>query len=315
MHHTPSGPVDVIPAYIPVRSEPRSLTPNAQYRPRLWDAVVRPSSRDARPRQERDSLRSRSQEGRPGSRRNKRYTNSQALVRSLHRVMAARGEELPFNILEGSNGLMIDDSLYEPEIRRSAFFLLWEREGPEAALDAWTAAENAPRQAPAKRPSEKHIHQQRDQELRRVFGDIFSFVANDQEVFTLVEQLELQAVQAFSADGELAADCWQFLWNGSSLDIQSGNCPANEIEVVGLDAGLRKIVHRLAEVLGLRSESHVVDPIESLDAVHCKTIVLRPPRTRIDSTGSWKAPFPVAQTLRKISDVRSISQLSNMKPC
>eukprot|EP00913_Durusdinium_trenchii_P017866 g16789.t1 len=80
-----------------------------------------------RRKQERDSLRSRSKEGRPGSRKHRRYTHSVDLVNSLRRVM-----DLPSDV----------DAVEEerPQARPSAFYRLLESEGPNA-LEVWAAAE------------------------------------------------------------------------------------------------------------------------------------------------------------------------------
>merc|ERR1719433_328291 len=60
------------------------------YTPTLWRMH---QQREERPRYERDSLRSRSKEGRPGSRKHRRYTRSVEVSGVLRKAMALAGEE------------------------------------------------------------------------------------------------------------------------------------------------------------------------------------------------------------------------------
>lgn len=269
----------------------------AFYRPLLW----RVGSRERQPKQERDSLRSRSKEGRPGSRKHRRWSHSVELVGSLRKLMVARGED---NLPEDVDGV----ADVRAEQRPSAFYRLMEHEGPETALDAWADAESRRRrreespgreQRRAERPkAPTTLAEERRRVVRRAFGDCWQYVSRDQSVQDLIVKLEDGANKAFGSkqcketDAELE---WLVNWTGEELATEAGSPPAQEMKLLGLDGVQRKVVHNLASLLGLRSESVVLDSFS--DELQ-KALTLRPLRhLNCGAESNWIAPFSVAQVL------------------
>lgn len=283
--------------------ERRGSPPPPLYKPTLWGAHVL-NQREGRPKQERDSLRSRSKEGRPGSRKHRRYTHSMELVGSLRRAMARCGE--PSDHVSG------DPDSINVEVTRdwrpSAFYQLLEYEGPNGALDAWAAAENARR--PASRPHVSRtkdpvkIAEENQRAVRRALGDSWQFVRESGSMQDFIQQLEQATARAFGAaeskDGlspeeQAVALSWLLAWDGESFETKSGAPPTIEMAVLGLAPGHRKVVHQLAQLLGLRSASRLLD--EGRGEVGDKVLTIRPPRSRCGAAGAWEAPFSVSQVL------------------
>jgi len=266
----------------------------SMYRPLLWaQARQRSDSREDRPRQERDSLRTRSREPRPGSRKHRRWGNSLQLVDSLRRVMAATGDD----DLEEDD---LQPGLHEN--RRSAFYQLMEQEGPSGALDAWADAENASSKALPSQPREKRTSvtvAENERTVRRVFSDTWQFIHGNECAHDLLLKLEDEAVRAFgtnfqkaSSEDEIAVALqWLLSWDGESLQTTDGAPPAHEMEITGLTPTQRKVAHQLARALGLHSESRD-------GALDEKVLALRPPRSRMcGAEAAWKPPFSVASVL------------------
>mmetsp|Transcript_52851 Transcript_52851/g.114249 ORF Transcript_52851/g.114249 Transcript_52851/m.114249 type:complete len:336 (-) Transcript_52851:165-1172(-) len=312
----------VTPLFVPRRVASLSPDPLATPQHRFWAARLAVAGGwpgCERPKQERDSLRSRSKEGRPGSRRHRRWTRSQELTGSLRRAMTACGEDA-----EG-----VDRAKQEAgvealgEVRPSAFYKLLEHEGPARALDAWAASEAA-------RPERKSSPRRRELReedkavaVRRAFGDIWRFVRNDVTSRGLLEQLENGAIRAFGTgasaesiansevqdEAEPKADQgeeksavsdepWLLRWDGSTLLTEAGAPPAAKLEVMGLGPHHRKVAHQLARALDLLSESHLGGPGGTE-----KVLALRPPRGRRScGLGSgWAAPLSVTRVLAAVA--------------
>lgn len=202
------------------------------------------------------------------------------------------------------------------EYRPSAFYRLLQQEGPEGALEAWAAAEAATR-APS--PSRKRggdarassrgrsppRAQQAEQLVRRAFAGSWAFVRGSDSARKVLAELEEGASRCFAAAAPSAApataatETWRLAWDGDaeSFDTVAGEPPAGEIEILGLTPQQRKVAHILARVLGLISESRVLDGLlaevadEGGDG---KVLVLRPPRRRC-GPAAWAAPFSVAR--------------------
>lgn len=273
----------------------------AFYKPALWQLGT--SSRESRPKQERDSLRSRSKEGRPGSRKHRRWTRSVELVGSLRRVMAASGEVGP----TGDDADGVTDQGHH-ELRPSAFYRLLEHEGPGQALEAWAAAEASRGHSPRARARNTRtkdaaqIREERERAVRRAFGETFQWLQRDTYSQELLAEIEVLVEKAFGScehepgfpvqEADAAAEDapWLVCWDGEVLLTKSGAPPASELELLGLDAPQRKVVHQFARVLGLHSESR---------GTAAKVIALRPTRgSRCGPRqGRWHAPFSVSQVL------------------
>jgi len=242
-------------------------------------------------------------EGRPGTRKNKRWMNGRALVHSLRSAMAACGED----------GAALDEEKIASlvpslEHRPSAFYQLLKLEGPESALDAWAAAEASRRERPRSRPrastrngaESSAASSRNEQAVRRAFSDTWGFIRKNSSTRELVTKLETTAGRAFSTPGQLILDSWQLAWDAESemLDTMSGEPPAGEIEIYGLSASERKVVHQLARVLGLHSESRILDGLlEEVAEGDGKALALRPTRRHCGKATVWAAPFSVAQVL------------------
>jgi len=208
-----------------------------------------------RRKHERDSLRSRSKEGRPGSRKHRRYTHSVDLVNSLRRVMVSRGEEnLPTDIDE------VEEET--PQAHPSVFYRLLESEGPNA-LEVWAAAEAAKRgrsPRPRRRPKDAAwMAEEHGRQVRRTFRDNWQYLSQSQSSQELIAKLEDVAKVAFGNDFQAEEMLWQLLWTGEDLATKAGAPPAHEMQLEGLDASERKVVHQLARLIGLHSESRLLE--------------------------------------------------------
>eukprot|EP00928_Gymnodinium_smaydae_P038970 TRINITY_DN26743_c0_g1_i2.p1 TRINITY_DN26743_c0_g1~~TRINITY_DN26743_c0_g1_i2.p1 ORF type:complete len:354 (+),score=55.30 TRINITY_DN26743_c0_g1_i2:963-2024(+) len=240
-----------------------------------WTAFARIRSLSGeRAKQERDSLRSRSHEGRPGSRKNNRWVQSRALVHTLRSAMAACGEDGTAADVES---IVAAEA---KEFRPSAFYRLLQREGPECALDAWSAAEASvaqPTQEPRRARSRPRLRttthgaaegdgsagsQPAEHTVRRAFDGLWTYVRSSDAVQKLLSDLEDRAAQAFSSSTPRGdVEPWRLCWDGEArvLSPVSGDSLTLEIEVIGLAGMERKVVHRFARALGLVSESFEED--------------------------------------------------------
>lgn len=283
----PSVPLGVVQ----VVSDAQVRQPGAIYTPMLWQ--LRTSSRE-RPRQERDSLRSRSKEGRPGSRKHRRWTRSVELVGSLRRVMAKFGEDHHY----GDDADNFVDQV-RPQARPSVFQQLLESEGP-GALEAWERAE-ASRRSPRGRRHPKdavQLAEEQHRAVRRAFGENFQWIQRSSICQEMLADIEVHLAKAFATMPDMilespqdAEQTWLLLWDGIGLTTKSGSPPAAQLELSGLDSMQRKVVHQLARVLGLHSES-------VLDTETQKVVCLRPTRaSRCGLRGSWSVPFSVSKVL------------------
>lgn len=272
-------------------------------RPMLWSAAARfRSVSSEKPRQERDSLRHRSLEGRAGSRKNKRWVTDRMLTQTLRRAMEACGEDAAD--LEG----LLERGGPVPAHHPSVFYDLLQSEGPENALEALDSAEAAsrgPRRARS-RPRHGESAQIAEGQVRRAFSDTWQYVRACSPARELLTQLEAGAARAFGApDAPADEEAWQVAWDGDAkeLDTMAGQPPAGEMEIYGLTAPERKVAHQLARVLGLHSESHECDELvaEVLGGDR-KAVTWRPPRTRreragLPGGGPWSPPFSVSRVL------------------
>lgn len=280
----------------------RSLSPPGNLHARLW------SVRGDRPPQQRDSLRSRSKEGRPGSRRNHRWLRNEELVGSLRRVLAKTGEDGAMLVDEDGNVRGVNTP---PEQRHSAFYRLLELEGPENALEALTAAEGAREtaQRPERAKGPQRLLEQQERAIRRAFSGSWAFINANEAVQELITQLESQATRAFSGwarevgDADAEALLWCLLWDQetASLSTKTGAPPADEMAIVGLEPHERKVAHQLARVLGLHSSSksrdEYGDSFGRSGLQDEKVVAMRVPRNRCGSEGPWSSPASVAQVL------------------
>jgi len=286
--------------------------------PTLWRMNMQ---REERPKPQRDSLRSRSNEGRPGSRKHRRWAHSQDFIGSLRKAMRANGESC-----EGVDFENWEDRLLIKQ-EPSAFYKLMEAEGPKNALEVWAAAESArgrPRSRPRQRPqrTQAQVAEQNERAARQVFGDSWSYIVKNECSRDFLTDLEVKAVKAFSSQerpgGEdlqadskeekkvdndvqntgdqwnlLAHEQWLLSWDGSALTTKSGSAPADEIAIEGLDGVWRRTAHQFARVLGLHSESRQ----EAGAPGDGKVMVLRPPRRQVAGGRMWSAPMSLAGLL------------------
>lgn len=273
--------------------EARATAVSSLYRPRLWEVGRRESPQ----RYPRDSLRSRSQEGRPGTRKNRRWEHSVEIARSLSRVMARCGEEW--------NG-EIEEAGYEH--KPSAFYRLLEMEGPDRALELLTEAESS-RRSPARReprasnPAKKAAEDERT--CRQVFSDSWNQIRGNVSLQELLTQLEGGAERAFSnaaETGNIPSLLWLLLWDADRVALETyfGSPPASELAIVGLTSQQRKVVHQFAKVAGLHSESRPLDDYAEVPnglVENAKVMALRPPRGRRCGDGGWVAPVSVVRVL------------------
>lgn len=258
-------------------------------RPKAWAQEYQGRSRAQRPTQDRDSLRSRSRQGRPGSRKYKRWQHTTILVGRLRQVMYEAGEELT-----DTDGEL--DAQPGPKQKASAFQKLVDKEGPECALDILKDAEvkRSLREPRAKSP-DQHRRDQLVQVRRAFAGPSFRWMAGDPAVRKIIASLEDSCRQAFCVeDATLELELsWELLWDPDHAEFvtKSGGPPAKTIEVIGLTASQRKLVHLLARALSLNSDSgasgYSDDPED-------KVLTLRPTRGQT----AWRPPVvSVAQVL------------------
>lgn len=284
----------------PVRESPPPVS--SETRPPLWTAAARFRSLSGeRPKQERDSLRNRSQEGRPGSRKNKRWIHDREITRTLRRAMAACGEDG-----DGDLEDLIETGGPVPMNRPSVFYRLLQHEGPEGALEAWASAEGARRgpRARSRPPAADVAARRAEDQVRRAFSDTWQYIHGSVPTRELLTKLEGGAARAFSEACRPSEEAWQLAWDGdsASLDTVAGEPPTGEMEVFGLTAQERKVAHQLARLLGLHSESRECDDFRGVSRGDGKALAWRPPRSRQRCHGAaadaaWAPPFSVAQVL------------------
>eukprot|EP00929_Paragymnodinium_shiwhaense_P007622 TRINITY_DN111532_c0_g1_i1.p1 TRINITY_DN111532_c0_g1~~TRINITY_DN111532_c0_g1_i1.p1 ORF type:complete len:348 (-),score=78.62 TRINITY_DN111532_c0_g1_i1:65-1108(-) len=275
-------------------------------RARLLSATARLRSLSGsreRPRHERDSLRNRSQEGRPGTRRHKRHEHSRLLIHSLRNAMAKCGEGGAAALSWTEEELLSHASQMRPEHRPSAFYRLMEFEGADNALDAWEAAESY-RARPRSRErvqKKKDANAEAELAVRREFSDTMAFLKSSGASRELLAKLEACAVEAFKTlEGRKEAESWQLSWDHEEqlLDTTSGAPPALEMEVLGLSPMDRKVVHQLAKVLGLHSESRQLQgALAEVAEGDGKAVALRPTRRQCAEKSSWTPRFSVSKVL------------------
>lgn len=278
------------------------------YTPTLWHAQQR--QRDGQPKQERDSLRSRSKEGRPGSRKHRRWTRSQELVGALRKAMDAHGDErAAADVVAAEDRLLF-------EWRPSAFYRLLECEGPSGALEAWAAVESRrrPRSRPrANRPkSDSQVAEENERAVRHAFGGNWQYINGSDAAKDLLVELEKMAISAFgSAPPEEmppAPGCgdstttppWTVHWDGATMTTAAGAPPAAELAVLGLEPAQRKLVHQLARVLGLHSESRAAGESPSCAAAlggDGKAVALRRPKGQCAPGSTWVPPLSLSRVL------------------
>lgn len=255
-------------------------------RPKAWAQQYEGRDRQ-RPQQERDSLRSRSRQGRPGSRKYKRWQHTTILVGRLRQVMYDGGEELTDTDGEA-------DAQAGPVQRPSAFQKLIAKEGPDC-LDTLREAEakRALREPRAKSPDQRR----RDEikQVRRAFaGPSFRWIASDPAVRKIIAWLEDACKKSFYVHDAMTElePSWTVCWDPDYAEFvtQSGGPPAKTIEVLGLTGSQRKLVHLLGRALALHTESTEAGYSDEPDV---KMLTLRPPRGQ-----TWRpAQLPVAQIL------------------
>lgn len=259
----------------------------------LWNAHLSGRGREERPRFERDSLRNRSVEGRPGSRKHRRWTRSVEIMGSLRKAMAKCGEDP--NITD-AEALELEN---EVEWRPSAFYKLLELEGPNA-LEVLEAAESTPSRP--RHPREKgaaQLAEEHERRVRRTFSDTWQFLQGNDSARELLAKMEKEVPRAFGTKSEgddVAALLWMLHWDGDALETRFGAPPANEMAIGGLNPTFRKVAHQFARICGLHSESRIVDGPQG--AQENKVIALRPPRNGGDC--AWVAPLSVAKVLASV---------------
>jgi len=213
---------------------------------------------------------------------------------SLRRAMAKCGEDGTDIDLEA---LILEQETAAHEWHPSAFYQLLEQEGPGHALEVWEAAEDARDHRQQQRPKrDTQTAEQNARSVRRAFADTWQFIQGDRSAQELLTNLEAEAARAFGPEmGQKAlAMMWMLAWDGMALQTKFGSPPAGEMLVDGLTPTQRKMAHQLARVIGLHSESRVIN--SGVD--DGKVVALRPPRARRCGTSScWVAPFSVAQVL------------------
>lgn len=269
------------------------------YTPTLWQARLRQNSNE-RTRPERDSLRSRSNEGRPGSRKHRRWTRSQEVVRSYRRIFALADDFTDADI----EALVKSQQLIEH--RPSVFYRLLEHEGPARALEVWEAAERGrrPRSRPRRAKTEAQVKLEAARCARTAFGHNWSYLQSQAAPKEFLLQLEELTTRAFAlgdwTDVAMPDDLtpqtqpdWSLHWDGCSFETSFGGPPACEIAISGLDPAQRKFVHQFSRLLGLHSESRS----EPRCRDHGKVLLLRPPQRYAASGQAWKASFSLSSLL------------------
>eukprot|EP00439_Symbiodinium_sp_Y106_P085485 s481_g28.t1 len=135
--------------------------------------------------------------------------------------------------------------------------------------------------------------------VRRAFRENWQFLARSQSSQELIAKLEELTEVAFGKTRGLEAEdllMWQLLWTDGDLATEAGAPPADEMLLMGLNATERKVVHQLARLIGLHSESRLLDDGQEGDETKPdKALALRPPRSLRCRAGSWAAPFSVSQ--------------------
>eukprot|EP00419_Tripos_fusus_P010661 CAMPEP_0172663750 /NCGR_PEP_ID=MMETSP1074-20121228/6138_1 /TAXON_ID=2916 /ORGANISM="Ceratium fusus, Strain PA161109" /LENGTH=333 /DNA_ID=CAMNT_0013479795 /DNA_START=57 /DNA_END=1058 /DNA_ORIENTATION=+ len=277
----------------PTEKRHSSPSPLPPYKPVLWGLHI-DGARTRRPSHERDSLRNRSREGRPGSRKNRRWSHSVDMVNALRRTMAANGESTE-NLTMDADGNVIGIPV-KVEWQPSVFYRLLELEGPDGALEAWEAAEmrRRPRSRPRVKSSAK-INEEKEQTTRRAFGgSVWQFVMRNESAQDLLRELEQLTTDAFGHSKQKRSPQWLLRWNGESLEAEDGAPPAEEVAISGFGPMLRKLVHSYASVSGLHSTSQLIEG--GLENSQEKLIILKPPRSSAEGGDEdWVAPFSVAQ--------------------
>lgn len=276
------------------------------YTPTLWRMHAQ---REERPRYERDSLRNRSKEGRPGSRKYRRYTRSVEVTGVLRKAMMASGEDSTVVMDPDSH----DGQLRLEEQGPSHFYRLMEAEGPRRALEVWEAAElerRRPRSRPRReRPkTEAQVVEQNLRDARHVFGDAWRYVTDNADAKDLLLGLEDTAARAFSAPSaaKSSGEEWLLKWDGAALKTEAGGPPADELAIVGLPGMERRLVHSLARLLGLLSHS-TEDESSCRDGGrrsggrggrggdrNGKVLTVRPPRGRCADGPAWVPPLSLS---------------------
>ncbi|CAE7244561.1 unnamed protein product [Symbiodinium sp. CCMP2592] len=97
---------------------------------------------------------------------------------------------------------------------------------------------------------------------------------------------------------------WQLLWTDGDLTTEAGAPPADDMLLMGLNATERKVVHQLAGLIGLYSESRLLDDGQEGDdtkpdkVLPPQALALRPPWSLRCRAGSCAAPFSLSQVLK-----------------
>ncbi|CAE8642106.1 unnamed protein product [Polarella glacialis] len=137
--------------------------------------------------------------------------------------------------------------------------------------------------------------------VRRAFRDTWQFLSRDTSSQELIAKLEAVAENAFAAGAVDKEELlWLLSWDGDDLTTECGAPPAEEMVLRGLDGAQRKVVHQLARLLGLHSESRILEEDHKEDVVRTtqqKVLAIRPPRSLKCRAGAWTAPFSVTQVL------------------
>mmetsp|Transcript_55062 Transcript_55062/g.154534 ORF Transcript_55062/g.154534 Transcript_55062/m.154534 type:complete len:319 (+) Transcript_55062:112-1068(+) len=262
------------------------------YTPTLWHARERQRSNE-RPKQERDSLRSRSNEGRPGSRKHRRWSQSMDLVRVLQKAAAANGEGAVEVDPDAPQELM--------EHRPSAFYRLIEYEGASRALEALAAVENRrPRSRPRRPKTDAQVSREQARAVRSGFGDNWHYVHSNSVAKELLLEIEDLAGRAFTAaPAAEAEEEWVLHWDGLTISTTCGSAPPEELAISGLDPCQRKYVHQFARIVGLHSSSR--EGMPSAGGGDGKILTMRPPRRSCADGAAWAPPFSVAQVLGAVA--------------
>jgi len=261
-----------------------------------WAPILE-KRQSSRQRFERDSLRTRSAEGRAGSRRRRRFTHSIDVTNTLRRAMARNGEDST-NLNEQE--LDLEKQVLE-ESKPSVFYRLMEIEGPENALSALNAAEASASSRRKKsrepRSSKAPTEEQNRRKVRRAFADTWQYIQGSETARDLLKNIEAQAARAFGMENlkeSALAMLWMLTWDDDARELETklGSPPTAEMVIGGLDPILRKVTHQLATVLDLHSESRTVTGDD-------KVVALRPfRRHNCDSTERWAPACSVAQVVQ-----------------
>jgi len=231
------------------------------------------------------------------------------LSNSLRRAQVKLGEEAELD----ADALLRE---LRPQHCPSAFYKLLEREGPDAALEAWKTAEDNSQSSALqrqKRPKDATaVAKENARLVRRAFADMWPFLQNSDATREFIGQLEKAAAHAFTsgpqgqADGDErtgAALLWMLDWDGASFETKFGAPPAKELAVGGLPPAERKVAHQLARVLGLHSESRDLGGARGDDGN--KVVALRPPRRQACCPSEpWEPKLSVAHCVAEVLAVK-----------